>query len=134
MNLRKSFLAVVVLFIISNLLTTIWYMVTDDANFVSFRREEINYVGLVLNHLIFVAGFVYLFPNYITDRNSKLNAFWYGSVLAAIMFVPTGMVVRSIWQVDFNLIFLMNSIAHLVIGGVMGIVLSLIYNYKKNGD
>lgn len=132
MNYKKSILAVILLFITSNLLTTAWYMLTDDANFVSFRRAEINYGGLMLNHFIFVMGFVYLFPNYIKSKKSKLNAFWFGSILAAIMFIPTGLVVRSIWKVDFNQIFLMNTAAHLVIGGVLGIVLSLIYNYKRN--
>lgn len=132
MNYKKSILGVILLFIVSNLLTTSWYMLTDDANFVSFRRSEINYGGLMLNHLIFVLGFVYLFPNYIKDNNSKPNAFWFGVVIAGIMFVPIGLVVRSIWQVDFNQIFLMNTIAHLIIGGLLGIILSLIYNYKRN--
>ena len=85
-----------------------------------------------MNHLIFAVGFVYLFPSYIKDKNTGINAFWFGLVLAAIMFIPTGLVVRSIWKVDFNQIFLMNTLAHLVIGGAMGLVLSLIYNYKKN--
>lgn len=132
MNYKKSILGVILLFITSNLLTTTWYMLTDDANFVSFRKTEINYGGLMLNHFIFVMGFVYLFPNYIRSKNSKLNAFLFGSILAAIMFIPTGLVVRSIWKVDFNQIFLMNTVAHLAIGGVLGIVLSLIYNYKRN--
>lgn len=130
MNFRKSILSVIVLFIASNVLTTVWYMVTDDANFVPFRRSEVNYLGLTLNHLLFVMGFVYLFPYYIKEQNTKGKAFLFGMVLAAIMFIPTGMVVRSIWQVDFNTIFLMNAIAHAVIGGILGILISLIYNYS----
>ncbi len=131
MNFKKSILAIILLFIASNVLTTSWYMLTDTANFVSFRRSEINYGGLMLNHLVFVMGFVYLFPTYLRAKNTKLNAFWFGLVLAAIMFIPTGLVVRSIWQVDFNFIFLMNTIAHLVIGGVLGLLASLVYNYKR---
>ncbi len=133
MNYKKSILAIIILFIVSNVLTTIWYMVTDDANFVPFRRTEINYGGLMLNHLIFAAGFVYLFANQIQNNNTKLAAFKYGVVLSTIMFIPTGLVIRSIWKVDFNTIFLMNAMAHMIIGGVLGIVQSLIYNYKKNG-
>lgn len=134
MNYKKSILAIALLFITSNLLTITWYQLTDEANYVSFRRTEINYGGLMLNHLIFVMGFVYLFPNYIKSKNSKLNSFCYGSILAAIMFIPTGLVVRSLWKVDFNQIFLMNTVAHLTIGGVLGIVLSLIYNYKRRNE
>ena len=132
MNYKKTILAIVVLFILSNLLTTTWYMVTDEANFVPFRRSEINYGGLMLNHLVFVAGFVYLFPGYIRSKNTRPNAFIFGIVIAAIMFIPTGMVVRSIWEVDFNSIFLMNAIAHMLIGGILGVILSLIYNYKNH--
>ena len=132
MNYKKSIVGVLVLFIVSNLLTTAWYMFTDDANYVSFRRSEINYGGLMLNHLLFAAGFVYLFPNYMKEKKFKLNALAFGVILAAIMFIPTGIVVRSIWTVEFNQVFLLNTLAHLSIGGIMGVVLSIIYNYKKN--
>ena len=40
MNFKKSTLSVLLLFIVSNVLTTIWYMLTDKDNMVSFRREE----------------------------------------------------------------------------------------------
>ena len=132
MSFKKSSLVVILLFIASNVLTTTWYMLTDDANMVSFRRSEINYGGLMLNHLIFVMGFVYLFPSYIKSQNTKLQAFLFGIVVAAIMFIPTGLVVRSIWQVEINLIFLMNTLAHLTIGGILGLLSSLIYNYKRD--
>ena len=131
MNIKKTILSILVLFIVSNALTTLWYMLSDDANLVSFRRDEINYGGLILNHLIFVSGFVYLFPYFIKEQNRKAEAFLYGAVLASIMFIPTGLVVRSIWQVDFNAVFAYNTVAHLIIGGILGIITSIIYNYKK---
>ncbi len=131
MNIKKFTLAVIALFIVSNVLTTVWYMITDDANFVPFRREEVNYLGLLLNHLLFVIGFLYLFPFLISERNTKGNAFIFGLVLASIMFIPTGMVVRSIWQVEFNAIFLLNALVHALIGGVIGLTARFIYNYRK---
>ncbi len=131
MSTKKSILSILLLFILSNVLTTLWYQLTDEANFVSFRKDEINYAGLMLNHIIFVSGFMYLFPYFIKGQNTKPKAFLYGVILSSIMFIPTGLVVRSVWQVDFNAIFVFNTIAHLVIGGILGIVLSLIYNYKK---
>lgn len=131
MNTKKSILAVAVLFVLSNMLTTLWYMAMDDANYVAFRRDEINYAGLILNHLIFVMGFVYLFPFYIKSQNSYAKSVLFGAVVSAIMFLPTGLVVRSIWQVDFNLIFVLNTLVHITIGGVLGLVLRMIYNYKK---
>ena len=131
MNFKKSILAIVAAFLVSNILTTIWYMVSDDANFVSFRKEEINYLGLIINHIIYASIFVYLFPSFYEKSPKQSRAFLYGVLMAALMFVPSGIVVRSIWTVDFNSIFVFNSIAHLVIGGLMGIVVSIIYNYKK---
>lgn len=131
MTIKKSVLSVLVLFILSNVLTTVWYITTDDANYVPFRRSETNYLGLMTNHLLFTIGFVYLFPSYIKERKTIRNAFLYGLVLAGIMFIPTGLVVRSIWRVDFDTIFLLNIMAHLVIGGILGVVLFLI-NKKEN--
>ena len=81
---------------------------------------------------MFVLGFVYLFPHLIQAKNSKLNAVLFGVILAGIMFIPTGLVVRSIWEVEFNAIFIKNALAHLAIGGIMGVVFSVIYNYKNN--
>ncbi|MDC6366693.1 MULTISPECIES: hypothetical protein [Flavobacteriaceae] len=131
MTVKKSVLSVLLLFILSNVLTTVWYMVTDDANYVPFRRSETNYLGLILNHLVFVLGFVYLFPSFIKERNTMGNALWYGVVLSGIMFIPTGLVVRSIWQVNFDAIFLANTLAHLTIGGILGLVLFLVTKKKK---
>ena len=131
MNTKKSILSVLVAFLVSNVLTTVWYMVSDDANFVDFRREEVNYMGLVINHLIYAGGFVFLFSSFYEKQPKLSRAFIYGIVMSAVMFIPSGIVVRSIWTVDFNSIFIFNSLAHLVIGGVMGILIALIYNYKK---
>lgn len=131
MNFKKSILSVLLLFIISNVLTTLWYMLFDDANMVSFRREEINYLGLMLNHFIYAIGFVYLFPFYFKQHKTYLRAFIFGAILSAIMFIPTGIVVRSIWNVDFNSIFIMNSIAHIAIGGIMGLLIAFIFNFKN---
>lgn len=132
MHVKKTVLSIVLLVVVSTVLTTLWYLVTDDANMVSFRRDQINYNGLMLNHLIFVLGIVYLFPMLLEKHNTVLKSFWFGMVLAAIMFIPTGCVVRSIWQVDFNTIFILNSIAHLAIGGVLGLIFRIIHNYKKS--
>ena len=132
MNIKKSILSVIILFVLSNILTTVWYMLMDEANYVPFRRDEINYGGLMLNHILFVSGFVYLFPSYIKSKNTVLRAVQFGAVVASIMFIPTGLVVRSIWKVGFNGIFVFNAIAHAVIGVVLGIVARLIYNYKND--
>lgn len=131
MSIKKTAISIVVLFLISNVLTTLWYMITDDANFVSFRRSEVNYAGLMLNHLIFVCGLVYIFPYFIQNQNTRIKAFLFGMVMAIMMFLPTGIVVRSIWQVDFNTIFAFNTLAHSFIGGILGLALHSIFNYKK---
>ena len=47
--------------------------------------------------------------------------------MAAVMFVPQALVVRSIWMVEIDAIFFVNTVAHLLIGGVMGVVTALIY-------
>lgn len=134
MNLKKSLLSALLLFFVSNILTTMWYMLFDDVNEVSFRREEMNYLGLMINHFIYVVGFVYVFPFYYKQHKTYKRAFIFGVILSAIMFIPTGIVVRSIWLVDFNAIFILNSVAHIIIGGTMGLLLAYIFNFKNKKD
>lgn len=127
MNLKKSILAIFAAFLVSNVLTTLWYMLTDEANFVPYRRPEINYAGLLANHLLYAGLFVYFFPYYYERSPKKIQGFIYGLLMGALMFLPSAMVIRSIWEVDFNTIFILNSLAHVFIGGAMGFVVALIY-------
>ncbi|MBO6515606.1 MAG: hypothetical protein JJ975_03555 [Bacteroidia bacterium] len=131
MNTKKTIVAVLVSFLISNILATLWYSIMDDANFVAFRREEMNYLGLMLNHLVFAGLFVHFFPSYYSSSPGTGRSLIYGTLMAALMFLPSGMVVRSIWTVDFNSIFFLNTLAHMVIGAIMGFVLMKIYLFKK---
>ncbi|MDN5203717.1 hypothetical protein QQ008_20170 [Fulvivirgaceae bacterium BMA10] len=130
MNTKKTIIAVVVAFLLSNVLTTIWYTITDTSNYVPFRREEINYGLLVLNHLIYAGLLVYLFPVYYEKYLKRSYAFVFGCVTAAIMFIPQALVVRAIWTVDVNLMFFLNTVAHLLIGGIIGWVISFIYGKR----
>ncbi|NQZ78245.1 MAG: hypothetical protein HRT61_19385 [Ekhidna sp.] len=134
MKNTKQIITFIILFVLSNILTTSWYMITSDVNTVSFQREEANYLGLVFNHLIFVAGLIYLLNGLIKIESSRLQAFTYGVVIAGIMFIPTGLVVRSIWLVNFDKIFIYNSIAHLIIGGILGVVFHFIYMFERKAN
>ncbi|MCG8577625.1 MAG: hypothetical protein MI810_22280 [Flavobacteriales bacterium] len=132
MKLKKMLLAILVTFILSNVLTTVWYMVMDDANYVPYRRAEMNYGLLVLNHLIFAAIFVCLHPFFFQKSPKVERGMVYGLLMAAMMFIPQALVVRAIWEVDVNTIFFLNTLAHLAIGAILGVAVSLIYNYKNN--
>ena len=127
----RTLIAIIAAFVLSNLLTTLWYMLSDEANNVAFRREEMNYLGLVLNHLIFAILFVVLFQPFYEKSNKIGHGIKVGILLGALMFVPTGIVVRSIWKVEFNTIFILNSLAHMIIAGIIGATVCLIYNYKN---
>lgn len=131
MTLKKSLFSLLAAFILSNILTTLWYMLTDEANFVPYRREAMNYGGMMLNHLIYAGIFVYLFPYYYEKYLNLAKGFLFGVLMAAMMFVPQALVVRSIWEVDINTIFFLNTLAHLAIGGVIGLVTALIYGKRK---
>ena len=131
MSVKKSILSILIAFLISNILTTLWYMVMDEANYVPYRRDEINYLGLVLNHFIYAVLMVLLFPSFYSKATKKPRAFLFGVIGSALMFIPQAVVVRSIWKVDFNAIFILNTIAHLIIGGLMGLSISFIYG-KQN--
>ncbi len=131
MNTKKMVLAVIVAFVLSNLLTTVWYMLTDEANTVPYRRDEINYPALMLNHLLYVGLIVYLFPFYYKTSPQTGRGFVFGCLAATLMFLPQAIVVRAIWKVDFNLIFVLNTLAHLLIGGIIGLAIAFIYNYKN---
>ncbi len=133
MKFNKSLITTFAVFILSNVLTTVWYMVTDEANYVPYRRDEPNYGLLVLNHLIFAIGFVHLFPSYYQQHKKLVRGFVYGVIMAGIMFIPTALVVRGIWKVDVNTIFFLNTLAHLLIGGIMGVTSALIFDYKNKG-
>ena len=128
MNGKKAILALVAGFVLSNVLTTIYYIITDEPNFVPIRREETVYIGLFLTHLIFVGIMVIMFPRWVRpDGSLIMQGGIFGVLMSAMMFVPQAILVRSIWTVDFNLIFVVNSIAHLVIGAIVGALIAWIY-------
>ena len=134
MSTKKTLLSVVVAFLLSNILTTIWYAATDEANYVPYRREEINYLALVLNHLVYAGIMVFFFPYFYAKATRKIRGFAFGVMMATLMFLPQAMVIRAIWAVDFDAIFILNTLAHLIIGGIMGLSLSIIYDYKNTTD
>ena len=131
MSTKKSILAVVAAFLLSNVLTTVYYMITDDANMVPYRRESINYAALMANHLVYALLFVHLFAPYYERQPQRMRGFVYGVLMAAVMFVPQALVVRGIWKVDINAIFFANTVAHLLIGGIMGLVSAIIYGNPR---
>ena len=131
MSTKKSILAVVAAFLLSNVLTTVYYMITDDANMVPYRRESINYAALMANHLVYALLFVHLFVPYYERQPQRMRGFVYGVLMAAVMFVPQALVVRGIWKVDINAIFFANTVAHLLIGGIMGLVSAIIYGKPR---
>lgn len=132
MSSKKSILAVVVAFVLSNVLTTVYYMITDEPNMVPYRRDEMNYGALMLNHLIYAGIFVYLFPSFYQKAPKLSRGFLFGVLMAAMMFVPQALVVRAIWTVDINTIFFINSVAHLLIGGIIGIVTAFIHGNSNS--
>lgn len=129
MSIKKFILSILVAFILSNVLTTFWYIATDEANYVPYRKEQVNYIALMLNHLIYAGIVVYLFPFYYARAPKNGRAFLFGCVMGCLMFLPQAMVIRAIWKVDFNAIFALNSLAHVLIGGIMGFAIALIHNY-----
>lgn len=131
MTINKPILSFLVAFILSNVLTTFWYMATDEANYVPYRKEEVNYLALVLNHLVYAGIIVYLFPYYYSKAPKNSRGFLFGCVMGALMFLPQAMVIRAIWKVDFNTIFALNTLAHVLIGGAIGFSIALIYGFKR---
>ena len=120
----KTFLiATVVVFLLSNVLTTLWYMLMDAPNVVPFRRETMDYGLLTLNHLIYATLMVHFYPYYKAKHFTIGGAFRFGVLIAALMYIPQALVIRSIWTVDVNTIFVLNALAHLFIGGAMGVAL-----------
>ena len=131
MHIKKPLLSVLIVFILSNLLTTFWYMLTDEANFVPYRRAEINYLALLINHLLYACLIVYLFPYYYQHFLKRWRGFVFGCITAALMFLPQAIVIRAIWKVDFNMVFVLNTLAHVFIGGVLGWTITFMYHAKN---
>ena len=128
MNTGKALTALVVGFLLSNILTTIYYIVTASMNTVPFQREQQVFVGLFLTHLIFVGIMVYMYPRWSRAGDSAVaQGALFGALMAAMMFIPQAVLVRSIWTVDFNTIFVANVVAHTVIGAMVGVAIALIH-------
>lgn len=127
MTSKQRILATIVAFLISSVLTTLYYMLTDEANKIPYRRPEMNYAALQLNHLIYAGLLVLLFPHYYRIDPRALRGFLFGMLIAALMFLPQAIVIRAIWTIEFNTIFALNTLAHLLIGGLMGLATSFFY-------
>jgi hypothetical protein len=128
MNKSKIY-AIIAGVLLSNVLTTVYYLMTSSPNHMgAFQRPEYNYLGLMVNHIIYVSIVVLTFTRwYRTDDGSVLKqGIIYGLLMAAIMYLPQAFVVRSIWFVEFNLIFVFNILAHLVIGAMIGLMVASI--------
>lgn len=123
MTTKRFVLATVSAFLISNILTSLWYMLMDGPNEVPFRRETMNYGLLMANHVIYAGLMVYFYSYHFAQRSTVSAAFIFGVLIAALMFIPQALVVRSIWTVDINPVFFLNTLAHLVIGGVMAVAI-----------
>lgn len=134
MTTKRFLLATGVAFLISNVLTSLWYMLMDGPNEVPFRRETMKYGLLMANHLIYAGLMVYFYPFYFAKRSTVGAAFVFGVLIAALMFIPQALVVRSIWMVDVNPVFFLNTLAHLIIGGAMGVAIFYLSGRTSGGD
>ncbi|KAA3642929.1 MAG: hypothetical protein DWQ07_20620 [Chloroflexi bacterium] len=129
MSTGRAITALVVGFLLSNILTTIYYIVTASMNTVPFQREQQVFIGLFLTHFIFVGIMVYMYPRWSRSVDSAVaQGALFGALMAAMMFIPQAVLVRSIWTVDFNAIFAANIVAHTVIGAIVGIAIALIHS------
>jgi hypothetical protein len=126
MNKSKIY-AIIAAVLLSNLLTTVYYIITSSPNHMgAFQRPEYNYLGLMVNHIIYVSIAVSTFTRWYRagDGGIVKQGIIYGVLMAAIMYLPQAFVVRSIWYVEFNLIFVFNIVAHLCIGAIIGFVIA----------
>jgi hypothetical protein len=128
MNKSKIY-AIIAGVLLSNILTTVYYLITAGPNHMgAFQRPEYNYLGLMVSHIIHVSILVLTFTRWYrrSDNSVIQQGVIYGVLMAALMYLPQAFVVRSIWFVEFNLIFVLNIAAHLIIGAVMGLVVASI--------
>jgi hypothetical protein len=129
--MKKIILAIVAAFVLSNVLTTVYYVITAAPNHMgNFQRPEYNYAGLMVNHLIYAMILVMTFRRWYRTGDGPVvrQAALYGLIMAAMMYLPQAFVVRSIWFVEFNAIFLANIVAHLSIGVIIGAVVGYVMN------
>ena len=131
MSTKKFFISLIAGFVTSMILTSIYYYIMDEPNMVDMRRSEMIYPGLMATHLLFVGLMILIYQRWRRVEESAVRqGSIFGVLMAAMMFIPQAVLVRSIWTVDFNGIFIVNIIAHLLIGAVIGIVIALIIERK----
>jgi hypothetical protein len=127
--IKSKVYAIIAGVLLSNVLTTVYYIITSRPNHMGpFQRPEYNYLGLMASHIIYVCILVLTFTKwYRTSDNAIIKqGVIYGILMAAMMYLPQAFVVRSIWFVEFNLIFVFNILAHLTIGAIIGLVVASI--------
>ncbi|WP_372371194.1 hypothetical protein [Candidatus Uabimicrobium sp. HlEnr_7] len=128
--MKKFLAAFITCFLISNVLTIVWYTATADANSVPFKREQPDYLLLQLNHIVFAFILAYIYPIGYKGGSLLKEGFCFGVLMGILMFLPTGLVVRGIWEVPANLMFVFNTIFHALAGGVCGVGIAFTYGKK----
>ncbi len=128
--MKKFIGSFIVCFLLNNILTIAWYTFTAEANTVPFKREQPDYLLLQLNHIVFAFILAYVYPMGYKGGNLVTEGFRFGVLMGILMFLPTGLVVRGIWQVPANLMFVYNTIFHAIASGICGIGIAFIYGKK----
>ncbi|MEM7029054.1 MAG: hypothetical protein AAF629_05635 [Chloroflexota bacterium] len=127
MTIKKFTIAVVVAFIISNILNTIYYAVTAAGHVWEMTKAEPNYPLLMLNHLVFVLLLAYVYPIGYKGGSPIAEGARFGALMGLIMFVPTGLVVRAAWEVPITPYFLADIVFHTLATAIMGISIAFVY-------
>ncbi len=124
-------LSAVLAFIASNVLSTAYYMATATENTVAFARDVPRYELLTANHLVFAVALAWLYPRFIDHGSRATAGLRFGAMMGLVMFVPTGLVVRGIWTVDFDAIFLANCAFHIGCGAVLGWIVARVQGARS---
>jgi hypothetical protein len=109
--------------VVSMITNSVYYFVTAEMNHLAITRPMPLMGMMIANHVVFALLMSYIYPRYKRSESLSEGA-TYGVLMGAVSFIPSGLVVRSAWDVPAGLPFVANIICALVTGALMGLVIA----------
>lgn len=114
--------------IISMIGNTIYFTATHEYHAFEMTKSEPIMGMMILNHVVYAAMMTYLISRFVgKDDDVIKTGMWLGACLGVVMFVPSGLIVRSAWEVPITYFFALDIIFEILLSGLMGITVGWLY-------
>ena len=118
-------ISVAVTTILSAILNTAYYTATHEMNVLSFTRTEPLFGLIMANHIVYAILLNIVWKRFKRSGTGQ-EGLTFGAIMGAVMFLPTGLVIRGAWDVPADVSFLCNSLFAIVSSAILGFAISKI--------